>query len=381
MSVPNQCCAEGRWRMWRRSMVIGLWWAISGARSAASAMMTTIPIPRRARLSRRNLSRCLGSSIFLLSLRRGVAQLRRRVRRLASPSAVLPKVLRRSDPHPMLQTRRKTCHDRVDVAIHVSGTFCLDPLQDDPKSPVGFSKRDHEDDRHPESQGEYRGSTRRFRRASEERHKGRGQAKHTLIGDESNRTARTEGPRRSFHRFGVVYDSDPHLFAGVIDVGVKQGVCHSAYDRVERDSAGSDVSASQFPITNMSRDHHRASSLRHHLVELLPPLDGLDEVLQTVLTERAEQCRFDERPPEMLVRFAGERDDLLVGELRKRCRYLLLDNTLSNSERPITESAKLFPNFAGGIPTECAQRADRRAHRVIFGAMGEGGFRLRLARP
>src|SRR3981081_2490559 len=117
--------------MGRRAIEIGLWGAISGASIAARLMITTIPIPMRARLSRRNLCRCLGSSI-VSSLRGWISERRRRIRGLPLPPAMLPEVLRGHDPHPVLQTLRETCNDRVHVAIPIASLPRLDSLDDNP---------------------------------------------------------------------------------------------------------------------------------------------------------------------------------------------------------------------------------------------------------
>src|SRR6478672_2723332 len=132
-----------------RSIEIGLCRAMSGARIAARVITTTIPIPMRARLSPRNLCRCLGSSI-VSSLRRWISERRRRVRRLPLPPAMLPEVLRRYYPHPMLQTLRKTCDDRVHITIPIARLPRLDSLDDDPVAAARLADCDDEQNRHLE---------------------------------------------------------------------------------------------------------------------------------------------------------------------------------------------------------------------------------------
>jgi len=90
------------------------------------------------------------------SLRGRIPQLRRRIRRLAFPSAVLPEVLGGHDAYPLLQTLGESCDDRIDVAIHLARAPGLDPLDDDAVTPVRLAERHHENHRHLESQGEYR---------------------------------------------------------------------------------------------------------------------------------------------------------------------------------------------------------------------------------
>src|SRR3981081_2735251 len=153
--------------MCRRAIEIGLWRAISGASTAARLMTTTIPIPMRARLSRRNLCRCLGSSI-VSSLRRWISERRRRVRRLPLPPAMLPEVLCGHYPHPVLQPLRKTCNDRVHVAIPVARLSSFDSLDADPVPAVRLPDGDDEQNRDLETQSEYRRAARGLGRPSEE---------------------------------------------------------------------------------------------------------------------------------------------------------------------------------------------------------------------
>src|SRR6266550_3954339 len=170
--------------------MIGLWRAITGAIMAARLMMTTIPMPRRARLSRRNLCRCLVSSIVLPPpLRRWISERRRRIRRLTLPSAMLPEVLGRHRPHPMLQTLGKTCNDRVHVAIPVAGFARLDSLDHETEASVRLAERDDEQDWHVESQSEYRRTAGRLGRPSKEGNERRRQPEYALIGNECDRSA------------------------------------------------------------------------------------------------------------------------------------------------------------------------------------------------
>src|SRR2546423_205394 len=168
MSVPSQCCADGRCSRCARSIVIGFCRAMSGASIAARVMTTTIPIPIRARLSRTSRCRCLGSSMALLSSSGWISQLARRVRRLSFPSAVLPEVLRRYRAYPLLQMLSKSCNDRVDIAVHVTRLRRLDALDHDSIASIRIAQGDDEHDRHVESQGEYRSAARRLCRPPEE---------------------------------------------------------------------------------------------------------------------------------------------------------------------------------------------------------------------
>jgi len=86
----------------------------------------------------------------------------------------------------MLGESRDDC---IDIAIHVARTPGLDSLDDDAIAPVRLPKRHHEDHRHFESQGEYRGAARRFGGSSEKRDERRRQSHHTLVGDERDRPA------------------------------------------------------------------------------------------------------------------------------------------------------------------------------------------------
>src|SRR5215210_3074689 len=159
MSVPSQCAAEGRCSRCARSIAIGFWRAMRGARSAARLMTTTIPIPMRARLSLRNLRRCLGSSIALQSCG-WISQLGRCVRRLSFPSTVLPKVLRRYLANPFLEMLRETSNYCVDVTVPFTSLWRFDPLDHDSIASIRLAKSDHEHDGHIESQGEYRRAAR-----------------------------------------------------------------------------------------------------------------------------------------------------------------------------------------------------------------------------
>src|SRR5687768_4125365 len=226
MSVPSQWSADGRSRRCARSIAIGFCRAIRGASRAARLMITTIPIPMRARLSRRNLCRCLGSSIALPRRysSRWISQLARCVRRLPLPSAVLPEILRRHRAYPFLEMLRETCNDRVDGAIPVACLWRLDSLDDDSIATIRLAQRDHEYDRHVESQGEYRRAARSLGRPAKERHEGGRQTKNPLIGDERDSPSAAERPRRAAHRLRIVNDRHPHRFTGVIQESVEERI-------------------------------------------------------------------------------------------------------------------------------------------------------------
>src|SRR6267143_6722747 len=78
----------------------------------------------------------------------------------------------------------------------------------------------------------------------------------------------------------------------------------------------------------------------------------------------------------MTVRLAGNIDNRFMIQVRERGRDLSLDDTLSYSERAISERAELLADLACRVPAQRAQRTDRRAHRVVLGAMSERRFSL-----
>src|SRR5215210_1188523 len=186
MSVPSQCADDGRCSRCARSIAIGFCLAINGARIAARVMMMTMPIPIRARLSRRNLCRCLGSSIspHLLWSSGWISQLGWRVRRLTPPSAMLPEVLRGHRAHPFLQMLRETSNDCIDIAVAIASLRRLDSLDHDSIPPIRLAQRDDEYDRHVESQGEYRRASRSLCRPSKEGNEGRCETHDALVGHE-----------------------------------------------------------------------------------------------------------------------------------------------------------------------------------------------------
>src|SRR5688572_22322541 len=264
MSVPSQWSAEGRSRRCARSIPIGFCRAMRGASSAARPMITTIAIPMRARLSRRNLCRCLGSSIALPRRysSRWISQLARRVRRLSLPSAVLPEILRRHRSYPFLEMLRETCNDRVDVAIPVACNWRLDSLDHDPVATIRLAQRDDEYDGHLESQGEYRRTAGSLRRPAEERHEGGRQTQNPLVGDERDGPSTAQRPRCSAHRLRIVNDRHPHCFTGVIEESIEERIGHSPHDCVEWNTARGNVGAGELPVADVAGHQYGALPFR-----------------------------------------------------------------------------------------------------------------------
>ena len=191
--------------------------------------------------------------------------------------------------------------DRIDVAIHVARAPGLDSLDDDAIAPIRLPERHHEDHRHLESQGEYRRAARRFGGASKERDKRRRQPHHALICHERDRSSGAERARSPPHGLRIVDDRHPDFFAGVIDVGVEEWVGHPAHDRIERNSARGYVCTRELPVADVACDHDGALPLRHDILDFLPALDGLHQLLQSILSELVEERRLDEGAAEVTV--------------------------------------------------------------------------------
>src|SRR5687768_14513594 len=125
-------------------------------------IIATMTSPIWARRSRISLRRCLGSSIVSCRVRRRIAQLRRSVRRLPAPPAVLPEILLRCAAHPFLQRLREA----EDYAVHV--TFAIariddrDLLEAHEIAPVRLAERGGEYDGRTEAQRKYRCAAGRF---------------------------------------------------------------------------------------------------------------------------------------------------------------------------------------------------------------------------
>ena len=323
----------------------------------------------RARLSRRNLCRCLGSSIVLLSYADGSLS--------AAGVSGGCRFHRRCCQKYCAGTTRTQCSKRSVKRATIASTSRsrspglprLDALDHHSITSVRLPERDDEQDRHLESQGEYRRSAGSLGRSPEKGNEGGCESKHSLVGDERHRAARAQRSRCATHGVGVVDHRHPHLFAGVIDVGVEKRIGHSTHDRVERNSPGGHVRAGQLPVADVPGNHHRAPALRHDVFDFIPSVYALDELLKPVFPDRLQQRRLYKASPQMRVRLARELHDCFVTQIGERRRDLFLDDALSDSERAIPERAELLADLAGCIPAQCAQSANRRAHRVVLGAV------------
>src|SRR5687768_7545431 len=288
---------------------IGFCLAMRGASTAARVIMTTMTIPIRARLSRKNLFRCAGSSINCLRLdfsRRWIPQLRRRVRRLAFPSAVLPEVLRRRDTHPLFEKLGVASDDRIYITVLVPRRGNLDRLEHKSKASIRFSYGDHEQDGHLETQGEYRRASRGLCRTAEERHESRRETKHSLVRDEAYRSSVAQRARRTSHRLRVVNDLDPHFLASGIEPLVEERIGHPPADRVHRNPTRRDICSTELPVAHMSGDENQSFPTRHCVLEQIPALDGFYELQKTVAADRAKQRGLDRGSPKMAVGFPGK---------------------------------------------------------------------------
>jgi hypothetical protein len=65
---------------------------------------------------------------------------------------------------------------------------------------------------------------------------------------------------------------------------------------------------------------------------------------------------------------------LLVAQLGKSGGDLPFDHSLPDSKRTISKRAELLTDPARRIPAQRVHRTDRRAHRVVLGAMGQRWF-------
>ena len=201
-----------------------------------------------------------------------------------------------------------------------------------------------------------------------------------MIRNERHCSAGAKRARGALHRVRIVDDRHPHLRARTIDVGVEKRICHPARDRIEWNSARRDVRTCQLPVADVARDEHRAFALRHHIIDLFPSFDSFHQLLQAIPAERVEERGFYEGPTEMRVGFSGELSDGVVIEIRKCRGNLFFNHALPDTERAIAQGTELLADFARGIPAQCAQRGDRRSHRVIFRAMCQRRLARRLGR-
>src|SRR3954462_5398932 len=89
------------------------------------------------------------------ALSRWIPELRRCVRRLTLPSAVLPEILRGHYSHPMFQALRETRYNCIHIAISLTRLLRFDSLDPHSKAAVRLPERNDEQYGHLESQGEY----------------------------------------------------------------------------------------------------------------------------------------------------------------------------------------------------------------------------------
>jgi len=98
-----------------------------------------------------------------------------------------------------------------------------------------------------------------------------------------------------------VDDRHPHVFAGVVDVGIEEGIRHPrtiASSGMPRAATYAPASSQLpiWPVTITAPFPFAINNLDH-----FPAFDGLDEFLQAVLPERVEQRRLNKRAAEVLV--------------------------------------------------------------------------------
>src|SRR5439155_14302926 len=90
------------------------------------------------------------------------------------------------------------------------------------------------------------------------------------------------------------------------------------------------------------------------------------------LSERVKQRRLDRRASEMTIGRKRHALHLSRRPFGKSAGDLLLDDALSDSERPISERAEPRADASRRFPRERAQGCDRSSQRVVLGAVAKG---------